>query len=285
MTLDDEHLERTEAMRRIRPMGITHGISQGLTGFGINLLGAVSGIARHALEAKSSVEVFTGLGKGIIGVVAKPISGAAEFLALTGQGVLQTVGFNAMPLPRDTKTLDERKQTLISITKATWEISTNVLENDTVLAVAPVVYLDKASNLNATIAITQQHIYISHWLENSLLSIILSMDAIRVSIDPNNSAHLILSDKIKCNSQQLNRKRILQYLSKTHVQTAESRLYLDEEIQSSTVTNHERHTLKCENAQVASYLEHYIQFLCYAAYTSAPTQHIESKDISQNPIE
>lgn len=203
MTLDDEHLERTEAMRRVRPMGITHGLSQGLTGFGINLLGAVSGIARHALEAKSSVEVFTGLGKGIIGVVAKPISGAAELLALTGQGVLQTVGFNAMPLPRDLKAADEQPHTPISITKATWEISTNVLENDTVLAVAPVVYLDKAASLMATIAITQQHIYVTHWLENSLLSIILPMDATRVSIDPNNAAHLILSDKVKCNSQQV----------------------------------------------------------------------------------
>lgn len=56
-------LERTEAIRRIRPHSITHGLSQGLTGFCRNLLGAVGEIASHGLEAKSSVEVSPVLAK------------------------------------------------------------------------------------------------------------------------------------------------------------------------------------------------------------------------------
>ncbi|KAJ6640172.1 Vacuolar protein sorting-associated protein 13B [Pseudolycoriella hygida] len=106
LSLDDEHLQRTEALRRSRPQGITHGFAQGLTGLGISLLGAVGGIARHTLEATSSVGVVTGLGKGLVGAVTKPISGAAELVALTGQGMLHTVGFNQMPVAR---AVDEQK--------------------------------------------------------------------------------------------------------------------------------------------------------------------------------
>lgn len=100
LTLDDEHMERTEALRRQRPRNISDGISQGLTGLGISILGAVGGLARHPREARSSMDVVTGFGRGLVGAVTKPISGAAELLALTGQGMLQTVGFNAMPLAR-----------------------------------------------------------------------------------------------------------------------------------------------------------------------------------------
>ncbi|XP_037025669.1 vacuolar protein sorting-associated protein 13B isoform X2 [Bradysia coprophila] len=108
LSLDDEHLQRTEALRRSRPQGITHGFAQGLTGLGISLLGAVGGLARHTLEATSSVGVVTGLGRGIVGAVTKPISGAAELVALTGQGMLHTVGFNQMPIARavDVQKLD-----------------------------------------------------------------------------------------------------------------------------------------------------------------------------------
>ncbi|KAH8278838.1 hypothetical protein KR018_010220 [Drosophila ironensis] len=97
LTLDAEHIELTEARRRARPQGFADGLTQGLTGLGISLLGAVGGLAHHTLEARSSVGVIAGLTKGIVGALTKPISGAAEMLALTGQGVLHTVGFNTMP--------------------------------------------------------------------------------------------------------------------------------------------------------------------------------------------
>jgi vacuolar protein sorting-associated protein 13B len=100
LTLDNDHIHlKTDASRRHRPQGITEGFQQGLTGFGISILGAIGGLARHPLQAKSTVEVFTGVGKGIVGVFAKPISGAAEFVALTGNGLLQSVGYNVLPLP------------------------------------------------------------------------------------------------------------------------------------------------------------------------------------------
>lgn len=39
LTLDEEHLQRQEESRRMRPQGMAQGLYQGLTGFGMSLLG------------------------------------------------------------------------------------------------------------------------------------------------------------------------------------------------------------------------------------------------------
>ncbi|XP_065088861.1 intermembrane lipid transfer protein VPS13B [Ochlerotatus camptorhynchus] len=100
LTLDNEHVQRTDALRRRRPQGMTEGFTQGLTGLGISILGAVGGLAHHPLQARSPMDVVTGVGKGIVGAFTKPISGAAELVALTGQGMLHSVGYNTMPTPK-----------------------------------------------------------------------------------------------------------------------------------------------------------------------------------------
>lgn len=100
LTLDEEHLQITDTIRRSRPQGFSEGFSQGLTGLGISILGAVGGLARHPLEARSPGQVISGVGKGIVGAFTKPISGAAELVALTGQGMLHSVGYNTLPQPR-----------------------------------------------------------------------------------------------------------------------------------------------------------------------------------------
>lgn len=290
LTLDDEHLERTEALRRVRPMGITHGISQGLTGFGINLLGAVGGIARHALEAKSSVEVFTGLGKGIIGVVTKPISGAAELLALTGQGVLHTVGFNAMPMARDIK-MNENHSYPFSVTKVAWKILSKIDDVDSVLVTAAASHVESAEKtLDVTVVITSKLILIISDSSNEL-AIVLLISRTRAFIDPKDSTCLILAAKgndesqqvvfEKCDHQifkmliinfnffflQFHHRRILQYLSKTHVQPADNRMNVDEDIQLSSINESNRNLLICKDPSSASYLAKYIQFLYYCLNT------------------
>lgn len=205
LTLDEEHLERTEAIRRIRPHSITSGLSQGLTGFGINLLGAVGGIARHALEAKSSVEVFTGLGKGIIGVVTKPISGAAELLALTGQGVLHTVGFNAMPMARDCIISNEFSCCAMSLTKVAWKILSKIDYNDSVLLVDTAMIInengDKTSS-DITIAVTTKLILLILDSDNELATI-LPISRTRAVIDPTENTQIILANKSDDESQQV----------------------------------------------------------------------------------
>lgn len=135
LSLDDEHLQRTEALRRSRPQGITDGFAQGLTGLGISILGAVGGLSRHALEAHSSVGVVTGFGRGLVGAVTKPISGAAELVALTGQGMLQTVGFNTMPIPRE-PTMPKNYTIEPSAAKIVWKFLPPMLATDQILFTA-----------------------------------------------------------------------------------------------------------------------------------------------------
>lgn len=61
---------------------------------GLSLLGALGGLAHHPLQSfmedgtVSPRNFAVGLTKGIVGVVAKPISGAADLVAQTGQGLL-----------------------------------------------------------------------------------------------------------------------------------------------------------------------------------------------------
>jgi vacuolar protein sorting-associated protein 13B len=42
-------------------LGLSDGLSQGLTGFGISMLSAVGGLAHHTLQATSPVGVVTGM--------------------------------------------------------------------------------------------------------------------------------------------------------------------------------------------------------------------------------
>ncbi|XP_014791410.2 intermembrane lipid transfer protein VPS13B [Octopus bimaculoides] len=96
LSLDAGHLERQEENRRIRPTGLSDGLKQGLSGLGISLLGAIAGIADQPIQGVLSSQLLsdnslasgfvTGVGKGLVGVVTKPIGGAAEFLSQTGQG-------------------------------------------------------------------------------------------------------------------------------------------------------------------------------------------------------
>lgn len=65
-------------------------------------LAAVAGLAHHPLQQVLSGEIttkslVTGVGLGLVGVVTKPLSGAAELVALTGQGLLQGAGWNSLP--------------------------------------------------------------------------------------------------------------------------------------------------------------------------------------------
>ena len=68
----------------------------------INTSAAVAGLAHHPLQQVLSGEattrgLVTGVGLGIVGAVTKPLSGAAELVALTGQGLLEGTGWNPLP--------------------------------------------------------------------------------------------------------------------------------------------------------------------------------------------
>ena len=62
-------------------------------------LGAIGGLAHHSIETLvtdglSPLKLIGGVGVGAIGVVTKPLGGAAELVAKTGKGLLRGVGWD-----------------------------------------------------------------------------------------------------------------------------------------------------------------------------------------------
>lgn len=99
LSLDGEHLARAE-QAGTEPAGLTAGLTRGLTGLGLGLLGAVAGIADQPLQAAvagSPTALAAGLGRGLVGAVTKPLGAAADLLAHTGQGLLHSTGWRTRP--------------------------------------------------------------------------------------------------------------------------------------------------------------------------------------------
>lgn len=65
-------------------------------------VGGISGLAHHPLQyAVSSTgnrSLINSISLGIVGVLTRPLSGAAELVAKTGQGILSHVGWNTVPM-------------------------------------------------------------------------------------------------------------------------------------------------------------------------------------------
>lgn len=81
------------------------GLTQGLSGLGLGLLGAVAGIVDQPIQGiqrasdmrEAASGVISGVGKGLLGVVTKPLGGAMDLVSQTGQGILQGVGLTHPP--------------------------------------------------------------------------------------------------------------------------------------------------------------------------------------------
>jgi len=61
-------------------------------------VGAIGGMAHHPIQAvmeegASPLGIVTGIGKGLFGVVTKPVGATVELVAMTGQGLLQEAGW------------------------------------------------------------------------------------------------------------------------------------------------------------------------------------------------
>lgn len=182
LTQDEQHLIITDSIRRSRPQGITEGISQGLAGLGISLLGAVGGLARHPLEARSPVEVMTGVGKGIVGAFAKPLSGAAELVALTGQGVLQSVGYNPLPVPRRGSRSPVSPESVAAFCKIPWKLMKPVSSLKNILF-SSVVTLKTSAGLRSMLLCLTPEVIAFLSLETDELVEVLTLHKITESID------------------------------------------------------------------------------------------------------
>ena len=57
----------------------------------------IQGIRQASDVREAASGVISGVGKGLIGVVTKPLGGAMELVSQTGQGILQGVGLTHLP--------------------------------------------------------------------------------------------------------------------------------------------------------------------------------------------
>jgi vacuolar protein sorting-associated protein 13B len=98
---------------------------------GLSLLGALGGLAHHPLQSLiedgtvSPRGLAVGLTKGIVGVVAKPISGAADLVAQTGQGLLSATQWSEPFQARRPQLLASNQLDLICSgpTKILWKLN------------------------------------------------------------------------------------------------------------------------------------------------------------------
>ena len=101
LSLDPSHASYFEQSRRSRPPShFISGVTGGVSSFGVSLISAVGGLVeqplRGAYEGSSGLEVargvLTGVGKGLLGVVTKPVGGAMELVSQTGKGLMLGTG-------------------------------------------------------------------------------------------------------------------------------------------------------------------------------------------------
>ena len=104
LSMDSEHSSYQEQKRKEKPT--THfasGVSAGVSSFGLSLISAVAGLVDQPMQSFQRVDessstftatrsVLAGVGKGLIGVVTKPVGGAMELVAHTGQGIMHGTG-------------------------------------------------------------------------------------------------------------------------------------------------------------------------------------------------
>lgn len=194
LTLDDEHVQRTDLVRRYKPLGVAEGFTQGLTEFGITLLGAVGGIARHTLAARTPGQVLSGVGKGLMGVILKPISGAAEFVAYTGNGVLHSVGYNTLPTCRSLTVAHGVLSP--SQCQLSWKILQPILDTNQILFMNIVTLMKDSTLVPSLIGFSETVVISLDLLTDEV--VIVPMSVVHPQIDANDSTvvHLRIVSKI-----------------------------------------------------------------------------------------
>ena len=79
--------------QRIRRSQTPPGISSGLHAVGFSVWSGLSGLVRHPVNGIrnfSATEFGKGLGKGVVGVVTKPLGGVFELVSVTSQTIVQS---------------------------------------------------------------------------------------------------------------------------------------------------------------------------------------------------
>ena len=121
LSMDEEHMKNLNYNRRNRPAThITSGLTSGASSLGLSILGAIAGIIEQPLQGMQQSDgsggmiaargLVVGLGKGLLGIVTKPVGGAMEFVSQTGHGIMHSTGLTTMLKRRITDLQHCRKE-------------------------------------------------------------------------------------------------------------------------------------------------------------------------------
>lgn len=207
LSLDQYHQERQEERRRQQPHGISSGLKQGLTGFGMSLLGAVAGLAdqpiqniisnqaadeRHKSTSAAATGVMTGVGKGLVGAFTKPIGGAAELLSQTGQGILLGTGL-AGDLPKVRYTAEVQPVSSFSSCRQKYlgKLLQTVSSNDLLTSMPATFLLVNGSEVSVELLITNELLFVMN-CEEDCQQQAFSLAELEVSLKPGNPNLLTL---------------------------------------------------------------------------------------------
>ena len=110
LSLDPTHSSYQLALRQSRSSettGLGSSIFSGISSFGMSLMSAVAGVVDQPMQmihqsqsedvAGYTQGLLAGMGKGLLGLVTKPVGGAFQFVSQTGQGLLRTSGLARTP--------------------------------------------------------------------------------------------------------------------------------------------------------------------------------------------
>lgn len=116
LSLDPEHASYQEEYRRKGevPARLSSGLATGASSFGLSVFSALAGVVdqpMRSVQAAGEAEmglggyassVIKGVGKGLLGVVTKPVGGAFQLVSQTSQGLMNSVGLLHIPQHKTT---------------------------------------------------------------------------------------------------------------------------------------------------------------------------------------
>ena len=171
LAMDNEHTTRTEETCRQIPTGMTSGLLQGLELFSLSLLGAIAGLAEQPLASlrnrdqsqAATTTVLSGVGKGLVGIVAKPVGGVAQLISQTGQGILYGTGLMNIPHRRHRQLeQDARINTNTSYLKLAYRCQIGRQDNDEIVDILDYVLEHENIEHGILILTKNRHLIIYH---------------------------------------------------------------------------------------------------------------------------
>ena len=112
LSMDQEYIDQRKKDRHLEARHVTHGIIMGAKDFGNGLLQGVSGMFTNPIKGgqeEGAIGVLKGLGKGLTGMVVKPVAGTLDMTTRLQQGIKNTFTFTARKRVRPPRVMPRNK--------------------------------------------------------------------------------------------------------------------------------------------------------------------------------